>query len=97
MSQSLFMAIDFERQQFFFSRVQKKGEHLLWRGANTTRGYGKIQIDGENQYVHRVAWCIKHNLDIKDIDELVILRICEENACVEPTHLIARKKKSKKK
>lgn len=90
------MPIDFERQQFFFSRTRREGEHLIWDGADTPRGYGKMTIDGENVYTHRVSWCIAHNLDLKAIEDKTILRTCERNDCVEPTHLAARPKKVRK-
>jgi hypothetical protein len=90
------MPIDFERQQFFWSRVRKDGEHLIWEGADTPRGYGKMQVGAEVVYAHRVAWCIAHNLDLKDIENKTIIRTCERNDCVEPEHLAARMKKSSK-
>lgn len=88
------MAIDFERQQFFWSRVRKDGEHLIWEGAHTTRGYGKITINNRNEYAHRVAYCIAKNLDLKAIDDKIILITCNAPGCCEPKHLIAKQKRS---
>lgn len=90
------MAIDIERQEFFWSRVSRQGDHLIWEGADTPRGYGKITINGENVYAHRVAYCIANNLEPHHIADKTIIRTCERNDCVEPTHLIARLKKSSK-
>jgi hypothetical protein len=86
------MPIDFDRQQFFWSRVRKEGDHLIWEGAETTRGYGKIEIGGRSEYAHRVSYCIANNLDIKDIDNLKIVKLCPVNECVAPAHLAPKEK-----
>src|SRR5438105_2219223 len=85
--------LDFERQQFFWSRTRKEGDHLLWTGAHTPRGYGKMFVAGRLEYAHRVAWCISHNCDLSEINHLTILKTCEVTECVAPEHLIAKAKK----
>jgi hypothetical protein len=86
--------MDFERQKFFWSRVRKESDHLIWEGSATPRGYGKMFVDGKLQYAHRVSWCIANNYKtINDIDDLVILRTCDRNDCVAPVHLAQKKKK----
>lgn len=97
--------IDFERQQFFWSRVQKDGDHLIWTGTKVPRGYGIITIQGKEEYAHRVAYCIAQNIDLSAIKEFHLVRInCNRNDCVEPTHfapkpktprLIAKEKKKR--
>lgn len=90
------MAIDFERQQFFWSRVEREGDHLIWTGSQVPRGYGIITIDGEEVYAHRVAYCIANNIDLKNIEQFQIIRTCERNDCVEPKHLIPKPKRKAK-
>jgi hypothetical protein len=90
--------MDFERQQFFWSRVRPEGEHLIWIGAKTPQGYGKMQVEGRLEYVHRVAWCLSHGCkSIKDIDHLRIVKTCEVNECCAPAHLASKVKKTKAK
>jgi len=31
---------------------------VLWTGARTKGGYGRIRVDGKDQYVHRVMWLL---------------------------------------
>lgn len=83
------MTIDFERQQFLWSRTKKEGDHLIWTGANTPRGYGKMSFGADRiEYAHRVAWCIDKNLDLDDIEGVAIIRLCDRNDCVAPGHLV---------
>jgi hypothetical protein len=85
----------FERQQFFWSRVRQEGDHLIWTGAATPRGYGKMFVEGRLEYAHRVAWCIARNIDLADIDDLTLVRInCDRNDCVAPEHFASKRKKS---
>ena len=85
--------IDFERQQFFWSRTKKQGDHLIWTGSFGPRDYGFMYFGKDKEYAHRVAYCIARGLDLKDIDNLIILRTCERNDCVADNHLVAKKKK----
>jgi hypothetical protein len=90
------MPIDFERQKFFWSRVEKDGDHLIWTGSSVPRGYGTMQIGGEDVYSHRVSYCLAKNIDLKDIEDFIILRTCDRNDCVEPDHLTPKPKKTRK-
>jgi hypothetical protein len=95
LSQGKFM-IDMERQEFFWSRVSRRGDHLIWTGAHTDRGYGKITINNVNVYANRVAYCIANNLSLTQIEDSNILIVCDEPGCVEAKHLVRKKKRSKK-
>jgi hypothetical protein len=87
------MAIDDKRQEFFRSRTEKgPGGHLFWIGASVPRGYGKMTIDGENVYAHRVAWCVDKGLNLRDIEGHEILVMCEYLDCVAIGHLASRPK-----
>ena len=92
---SFCMAIAFERQQFFWSRVEREGDHLIWTGSKVPRGYGIITIDSEEVYAHRVAYCIANNLELHSIEAFQIIRTCTRNDCVEPLHLVPKPKKAK--
>lgn len=87
------MAIDFDRQKFFWSRVGQDGEHLIWSGTKVPRGYGIITINGREEYAHRVSWCIASSIDLSAIDDYHLVRInCNKNDCVEPGHLALKPK-----
>lgn len=87
------MPIEFERQQFFWSRVRKDGDHLIWEGASVPRGYGKIQIGEDIEYAHRISYCIAKGVEPQDIAHLTVLITCGRNDCVAPDHLATRPKK----
>ena len=56
----------------------------LWTGSTNDQGYGRIQLDGETHYAHRIAWAIFHG----PIPEgLVIRHSCHNPTCVRPGHL----------
>lgn len=89
------MSVDFERQRFFWSRVETHGEHLIWTGTRVPRGYGIITINGREEYAHRVSWCINQGIDLSAIDDFLVVRLCDRNDCVEPKHLALKPKKIK--
>ena len=90
------MPIDFERQQFFWSRTEKQGDHIIWTGSAVPRGYGIMKVGSEEVYAHRVAYCLAKNIDLKDIENFVIMRTCDRNDCVKADHLVAKPKKIRK-
>ena len=56
----------------------------LWTGSTNDQGYGRIQLDGETHYAHRIAWAIFHG----PIPEgLVVRHSCHNPTCVRPGHL----------
>lgn len=87
--------IDMERQQFFWSRTKKEGDHLVWTGSFGPREYGFMYFGKKKVYAFRVAWCIAHGLDLKDIEDTIILRTCTHNDCVKVDHLVAKPKRKK--
>lgn len=55
-----------------------------WTGHTNGRGYGRIGVDGREQYVHRVAY----ELFVGPIPEgLEIDHLCKNTRCVNPAHL----------
>ena len=59
-------------------------ECILWKGCTTKAGYGKLQENNKEIYVHRYSY----ELFVEKIPEgLVIDHICRNKACVNPSHL----------
>jgi hypothetical protein len=73
------------------AKTERRGDCLLWTGATSGAGYGKIENEqGRMEYVHRVS----HRLFIGPIPDgyqvdHVKSRGCESTLCVEPAHLEA--------
>lgn len=73
----------------FWSKVDKSGEHWLWLGAKTSKGYGKLRALGhtpnKSGYIeaHRFIYIVTYG----PIGELSILHHCDVPACVKPEHL----------
>lgn len=58
----------------------------VWTGTRNRGGHGRIQINGSNAYVHRVAY----ELYVGPIPEgLEIDHLCRRPACLNPRHLQA--------
>ena len=56
-----------------------------WTGRTNDQGYGRIQVNGETRYAHRVA----HELFHAPIPKgLVVRHRCHNPTCVRPSHLV---------
>ena len=62
---------------------ERTGCHL-WQRAKTTRGYGKLAVNGKLVAAHRFAY-IRANGDIPE--DLVVMHKCDVRNCVNPEHL----------
>lgn len=60
-------------------------ECWVWLGAKTTDGYGQLWLDGEPQYVHRIAAELLLGLD--PTSDLYVLHGCDNSSCFNPDHL----------
>ncbi len=60
-------------------------ECWVWLGAKTTKGYGQLRLDGEPQYVHRIAAELLLGLD--PASGLYVLHWCDNTSCFNPDHL----------
>ena len=70
----------------FYAKTERdpKTGCLEWTGALDQDGYGVFWIDGKTQRAHRYAFQIAHG-SIGESD--VLLHLCDNPKCVEPTHL----------
>jgi len=66
------------------TRLVPSGECLLWPGAKTDNGYGRLRLDGKFQRAHRVAYEL-HNGPIPP--GLILLHSCDNKMCCNPAHL----------
>jgi len=77
----------------FDRRVRKTKDHWYWVGAKTTRGYGKMRVDGDEIYARRIAYALENKKTLAEIEHLKIIGLCQENSCVRPEHLFAKPRK----
>ena len=71
-----------ERLQYQSMRV---GDHLIWCGALTRKGYGSLWFDGEWMEAHRLAWLVEYG-PIPPLP-IQVNHTCHTPPCVEPEHL----------
>ena len=53
----------------------------------TKAGYGHTGVRGKTEYIHRVAYCKAHGLDIEDIRGKVVMHTCDNPRCYNPENL----------
>lgn len=76
----------------FWSKVNKDGptqSHMetacwVWTRATDKDGYGTIQVDGNKERAHRVAWLLANGTDPIGL----VRHACDNSACVRPDHLL---------
>jgi len=56
----------------------------LWTGSTTADGYGKLSIDGRDEYAHRFAWESAHGPIPEGFD---VHHRCRTRRCVNSSHL----------
>lgn len=69
----------------FWSKVDKTGDHWIWRASLDTSGYGNFGITAaDNQKAHKLAY----ELLVGPVPEgLMLSHTCQVRACVNPDHL----------
>lgn len=63
-------------------------ECVEYAGYRNKQGYGRRSYKGRLEYAHRVAYVEHHNLTLDDIADKVVRHTCDNQPCVEPTHLV---------
>lgn len=73
----------------FWEKVDVRGddECWLWKGARGSgAGYGAIVVRGSRlEKAHRVAWMLANASEVPD--DMWVLHRCDNNLCVNPSHL----------
>lgn len=57
----------------------------LWKASKTQQGYGMFSYKGKSIPAHRFSY-FYYKKEIPD--KLIVHQICQNNACVNPEHLI---------
>lgn len=72
-------------EEAFAARTEWQGDCLIWTGADTGRGYGRITVNGKLMMAHRYAWEREHG-PIPDGMEVDHKDHCD-TLCVNAKHL----------
>lgn len=70
----------------FWSKVEIGNGCWNWRGTRRSDGYGKIRINGNSLYAHRLSYELLRGPIPKG---LTIDHLCSNTSCVNPYHLEA--------
>jgi HNH endonuclease len=86
------LTLSSELEERFWSKVDKtpglgKGDCWFWTGEVKQSGYGQFRPDPKKPHTpaHRVAWELANNSKIPE--GKVILHLCDQRCCVNPSHL----------
>jgi hypothetical protein len=69
----------------FFSKVEARDGCLLFVGARSTEGYGRLFVEGKLWQAHR--WLLERALGCPIPADLDVDHLCGNRACVRPAHL----------
>ena len=78
----------------FNAKVTKSTDCHNWNAARQKQGYGMFSYDGKSMPAHRFSYLL-HKGDIAE--NMVVHQTCENNACVNPEHLVLQTKSQNKK
>ena len=76
------------QKTLFWSKVDKSSGNNCWNwtGAKKPKGYGNVRINKKYLLAHRVAWEIDTGMPVPD--GLVVMHICDNPSCCNPSHLV---------
>jgi hypothetical protein len=72
-------------ERLYKDRLIMPGGCWIWTGA-TAGGYGQVQIEKKQYYVHRLMASIIYKFDIND-SSIHTLHTCDISLCFNPEHL----------
>lgn len=72
------------REARFWVKTERVDGCLVWTGARTPAGYGRVCFEGQMELAHRVAWRLARGPFDPRLD---LLHSCDNPPCVDPDHL----------
>ena len=78
----------------FNAKIKKTENCHIWNAARQKQGYGMFSYDGKSLPAHRFAYLLYKG---EIAENMVVHQTCENNACVNPEHLVLQTKSQNKK
>jgi hypothetical protein len=72
------------RQEFFWSRLESRGDCLIWTGARNADGYGITSYQNKTLSAHRLAYFYTYG---EFPENKMLDHLCRNRPCANPEHL----------